>query len=72
VIILTRDARQATAMFGPAIWLVESLGAIPSETRIGAIVNLAGPPILGAVDGAVAAHADGQPRRADATACRIG
>lgn len=47
VIALSRDARQARATFGPGVWVVESLDAIPSETRIDAIVNLAGARVLG-------------------------
>jgi uncharacterized protein (TIGR01777 family) len=47
VIVLSRDARQARATFGPGVWVVESLDAIPSETRIDAIVNLAGARVLG-------------------------
>ena len=47
VILLTRDPRQAAAGFGPRVVAVEGLDAIPSETRIGAVVNLAGAPVLG-------------------------
>lgn len=47
VIVLSRDGRQARATFGPGVWVVESLDAIPSETRIDAIVNLAGARVLG-------------------------
>ncbi len=47
VIALSRDARQAQAGFGPNVWVVESLDAIPSETRIDAVVNLAGARVLG-------------------------
>lgn len=47
VIVLSRDGRQAAAMFGPEVWVVESLHAIPPETRIEAIVNLAGARVLG-------------------------
>ncbi len=47
VIVLSRDARRAQATFGPGVWAVESLGAIPSETRVGAVVNLAGARVLG-------------------------
>jgi len=47
VIVLSRDGRQAAAMFGPEVWVVESLDAIPPETRIEAIVNLAGARVLG-------------------------
>jgi uncharacterized protein (TIGR01777 family) len=47
VIVLSRDERQARATFGPGVWVVERLDAIPSETHIGAIVNLAGARVLG-------------------------
>ncbi|MEJ8854063.1 TIGR01777 family oxidoreductase [Variovorax robiniae] len=47
LIVLSRDGRQARASFGPDVWVVGSLDAIPSETRIDAIVNLAGARILG-------------------------
>lgn len=47
VIAWSRDARQAQALLGPAVWVVESLDAIPPETRIDAIVNLAGARVLG-------------------------
>lgn len=47
VIVLTRDARRAAATFGPRVLAVESPDAIPSETPVTAIVNLAGAGILG-------------------------
>lgn len=47
VIVLSRDARRASAIFRSAVWVVESLDAIPSETRIDAVVNLAGARVLG-------------------------
>jgi uncharacterized protein (TIGR01777 family) len=47
VIALSRDARQAQLSFGPNVWVVESLDAIPSETRIDTVVNLAGARVLG-------------------------
>ncbi|MGI4799805.1 MAG: TIGR01777 family oxidoreductase [Janthinobacterium lividum] len=47
VIVLTRDARRAAATFGPRVLALESLDAIPSETPVAAIVNLAGASILG-------------------------
>ena len=47
VIVLSRDARRAAAGFGPAVAIVETLDALPGETPIRAIVNLAGAPILG-------------------------
>lgn len=47
VIVLTRDALQARASFGPSVWAVDTLDAIPSETTIDAVVNLAGARVLG-------------------------
>ncbi|SHM62465.1 TIGR01777 family oxidoreductase [Rhizobacter sp. OV335] len=47
VIALSRDLRQARATFGPGVWVVDSLEAIPSETRIDAVVHLAGARVLG-------------------------
>lgn len=47
LIVLSRDGMQARATFGPGVWVVERLDAIPSETRIDAIVNLAGARVLG-------------------------
>jgi uncharacterized protein len=47
VFVLTRDARQARAIFGERAIYVESLAALPPETRIEAVVNLAGAPIIG-------------------------
>ena len=47
VIVLSRDGLQARAAFGPAVWVVERLDDIPSESRIAAIVHLAGAPVLG-------------------------
>jgi uncharacterized protein (TIGR01777 family) len=47
VIAWSRDARQAQALLGPAVWVVEQLDAIPVETRIDAVVNLAGARVLG-------------------------
>jgi uncharacterized protein (TIGR01777 family) len=47
VIALSRDLRQARASFGPGVWVVDSLEAIPSETRIDAVVHLAGARVLG-------------------------
>lgn len=47
VIVLTRDALQARASFGPGVWVVDTLDAIPSETSIDAVVNLAGARVLG-------------------------
>lgn len=47
VIVLSRDLKQARAAFGTEVWAVDRLDAIPSETRIDAIVNLAGARVLG-------------------------
>ncbi len=47
VIVLSRDGMQARAAFGPQVWVVENLDAIPNETRIDAVVNLAGARVLG-------------------------
>lgn len=47
VIALARDLAQARAAFGPDVWVVDRLDAIPPETRIDAIVNLAGARVLG-------------------------
>ena len=47
VIVLSRDQRQARGLFGPGVWVIDDLDAIPSETRIDAVVNLAGARVLG-------------------------
>ena len=47
VILLTRDAMQAREQFGPRVAAIEDLDLLPSETRIDAIVNLAGASITG-------------------------
>jgi uncharacterized protein (TIGR01777 family) len=47
VIVLTRDVMQARASFGPQVWAVDRLADIPAETRIAAMVHLAGAPVLG-------------------------
>ena len=47
VIVLTRDARQARLQFDCGVSAVESLDDIAPETRIAAIVHLAGAPVLG-------------------------
>ncbi len=47
IIVLSRDARQAQSMFGKGVWVVENLDQIPSETRIDAVVHLAGARVLG-------------------------
>ena len=47
VIALARDVSQAHAEFGPDVWVVDRLDAVPAETRIDAVVNLAGARVLG-------------------------
>ena len=47
VIVLTRDARRAAATFGPRVAVVDRLEALPAETPVAAVVNLAGASILG-------------------------
>ena len=47
VIVLSRDARRARALLGPAVHVVESLDALLPETRLAAVVNLAGAPVAG-------------------------
>ena len=47
VIVLARDLVQSRATFGPDVWVVDTLDAIPSETLVDAIVNLAGARVLG-------------------------
>lgn len=45
--VWTRDADLALARFGPHVHVVRTLAEIPAETRIDAIVNLAGAPVIG-------------------------
>ena len=47
VIALSRDLAQARATFGAGVWVVDRLDAISAETRIAAVVNLAGARVLG-------------------------
>jgi len=47
VYVLTRDADRALDRFGPHVTVITDLAAIDPATRIDAIVNLAGAPILG-------------------------
>jgi uncharacterized protein (TIGR01777 family) len=47
VLVFTRDARRSRALFGDSVIHVEDLDALPKQTRIDAIVNLAGAPIIG-------------------------
>ena len=45
--VWTRDADRALAKFGPHVHVVRALAEIPADTRIDAIVNLAGAPVIG-------------------------
>jgi uncharacterized protein len=47
VLVLTRDADRALDRFGPHVRIVTNLADLGDETRIDAVVNLAGAPILG-------------------------
>ncbi|MBF5005942.1 TIGR01777 family oxidoreductase [Diaphorobacter caeni] len=47
VIVLSRDPLLARASFGDDVWVIDRLSDIPAETRIDAIVHLAGANILG-------------------------
>lgn len=47
VILLSRDALQARGQFGPAVMVIDRLETLPAETRIDAIVHLAGARVLG-------------------------
>ena len=47
VIAVSRDPLQARRAFGPAVWVVDRLDDIPGETRIDAVVHLAGATVLG-------------------------
>ena len=47
VIVLSRDARKVRARWGDAVQGLESLQALPDETALEAVVNLAGAPVLG-------------------------
>jgi len=47
VIVLTRDADHALDRFGPHVQIVANLNDLGNDTKIDAIVNLAGAPILG-------------------------
>jgi len=48
VIVHSRDILRARETFGPGAWVVDRLEDIPNETRIAAIVHLAGASVLGA------------------------
>ena len=47
VIVLTRDAGNALDRFGPHVRIVTSLKELDDDTKIDAVVNLAGAPIMG-------------------------
>ena len=47
VILLTRDSLQARAQYGGRLTVIDDLDILPPETRIAAIVNLAGAAITG-------------------------
>jgi uncharacterized protein len=47
VIVLTRDRLLARSLWSHSVWAVDTLADIPSETRIDAVVNLAGARVLG-------------------------
>lgn len=47
VFALSRDPRQARVVLGHSVQHIESLADLPAETRIDAVVNLAGAPIIG-------------------------
>ncbi len=47
VVVWSRDRRQAQAQFGPAVWVVDTLDDLPAETRLKAVVHLAGARVLG-------------------------
>jgi len=47
IIVLTRDSEKALDRFGPHARIITDLGALQTSTRIDAVVNLAGAPILG-------------------------
>ena len=47
VIVYSRNVLQARRIFGPAAWAIDRFDDIPSETRIDAVIHLAGAPVLG-------------------------
>lgn len=47
VIVHARNAAKASDLFGPYVDVVTDLALVPAETRIDAIINLAGEPIAG-------------------------
>jgi uncharacterized protein len=48
VIVHARNAAKAADLFGPHVDVVTDLEQVPAETRIDAVINLAGAPIAGA------------------------
>jgi len=47
VTVLSRDPRRTGARLGPGVTVINSLDALPDDTPVDAIVNLAGAPIFG-------------------------
>jgi len=47
VIVLTRDAGHALDRFGPHVRIITSLKELDDDTRLDAVINLAGAPIMG-------------------------
>lgn len=47
VFVLSRDVRQAKVLLGTTVNHIASLEELPQETRIDAVINLAGAPIIG-------------------------
>lgn len=47
VIVYSRDPVQARQLFGERVWALDRLDDIPAETRIDAVVHLAGAPVIG-------------------------
>lgn len=47
VIVLTRDANKADNLFGPAVKIVTDLELLAAETRIDAVISLAGASVVG-------------------------
>lgn len=48
VIVYARRAAKAADLFGPHVEVVTDLAKLPAETRVDAVINLAGEPIAGA------------------------
>jgi uncharacterized protein (TIGR01777 family) len=47
VIVYSRNVAKAKRKLGPAVWVVDRCEDIPSDTRIDAVIHLAGAPVLG-------------------------